>query len=110
MYTFFRSLGMAVGVAVGGNVFQNRMAHRLQHLGLPTFIARNAEGYVQILKSMDVADPTIQAIMQAYVHGFQGVFLVLLAAGVTGLIFGFAIRGYSMSDVPGEGLEDRTGS
>lgn len=105
MYTSCRSLGMGVGVAIGSNVFENRMAHRLQRFGLPTVIARNAEAYVYILHSMDVADPTTQAILQAYVHGFRGVFLTLLAAAVTGLIFGFAIKSYSME----ERSEEETG-
>jgi hypothetical protein len=110
MYTFFRSLGMAVGVAVGGNVFQNLMARRLQHFGLSKLIARNAEAYIRILQSMDVTDPTAQAIVQAYVHGFHGVFLVLIAVGATGLIIGFTIKSYSMSDTPGEEIESGTRS
>ncbi|KAJ9601900.1 hypothetical protein H2200_013615 [Cladophialophora chaetospira] len=94
MYTSCRSLGMGVGVAIGSNVFENRMAHQLQQVGLPTLIARNAEAYVYILHSMDVADPTTQAILQAYVHGFRGVFWTLLAASAAGLMLGFAIKSY----------------
>jgi predicted MFS family arabinose efflux permease len=30
MYTFMRSLGMAIGVAVGGTVFQNVMTYKIR--------------------------------------------------------------------------------
>lgn len=105
MYTFFRSLGMAVGVAVGGNVFQNLMAHHLRASALPEAIARDAEAYIQVLRSMSETNPVRHEILQAYVDGFHGVFFVLLGSSAVGLIVGLFIRGYSMDRVSGEGDE-----
>jgi MFS family permease len=108
MYTFFRSLGMAVGVAVGSNAFQNVMARRLQHFGLPTAIAKNAESYIYKLQGEDAADPTKRAVIEAYVHGFHGVFYILVAVGATAMMLSLAVNHYQMSDNSGEQLEDST--
>src|SRR2546423_13929193 len=35
MYAFIRTLGMTIGVAVGGTVFQNLMTQKLANLSLP---------------------------------------------------------------------------
>lgn len=76
---------MAVGLAVAGNVFQNVMAHRLQWSGLSGLLARNAEAFVPELRIMDVADPTLHPILQAYMSGFQGVSYLLLGVSGVGL-------------------------
>lgn len=52
LYTFFRSLGMAVGVATSGNAFQNLMARRLRASALSEAIAMDAEAYVQVVRAM----------------------------------------------------------
>ncbi len=57
MYAFMRTLGMAIGVAIGGTVFQNVMNKKLDKLGLPADIAHNAEAYVKKLAQMDPNDP-----------------------------------------------------
>jgi predicted MFS family arabinose efflux permease len=57
MYAFMRALGMSIGVAVGGSVFQNVMIDKLAELGLPEAIAHNSEVYVEIMAHMDPQDP-----------------------------------------------------
>jgi len=57
MYAFMRTLGMAIGVAIGGTVFQNVTIKKLAKLGLPAAIAHNAEAYVKTLAKMDPDDP-----------------------------------------------------
>ncbi|KAK5203644.1 hypothetical protein LTR41_010671 [Exophiala xenobiotica] len=102
MYTFFRSLGMAVGVAVGGNVFQNTMAHRLRDSALSEEIARHAEAYIQVLRNMSETNLVKHDIMDAYLGGFHGVFFVLLGSSAVGLVIGPFIKRYSMDRVTGE--------
>ena len=65
MYAFMRTLGMSIGVAVGGTVFQNVMINKLNALGLPHSIAHNSEAYVKILAAMDPKDPERVAAVQA---------------------------------------------
>lgn len=88
MYAFLRSFGMAVGVGVSGSVFQNVMKSKLQDLDIDSAIATNAEAYLVILRAMDDT-PARQAIVDAYVSGFHGVFGLL--TGLGGLAFIFAL-------------------
>ena len=57
MYAFMRTLGMSIGVAIGGTTFQNVMIKKLDELGLPESIAHNSEAYVVKMAQMDPADP-----------------------------------------------------
>ena len=107
MYTFVRSFGMAIGVTVGGNVFQNWMARLLRHFSLSAHIAGDAEGYIQVLRNMDKTDPTRSAILQAYIHGFHAVFVVLLGASAIGLVVSGFIGSYSMTYVSGDEFVSR---
>src|SRR5271163_963036 len=86
MYAFMRTLGMTIGVAVGGTVFQNFMSQELGRQGLSPEIAVDAEGYVAVLRTMAVTDPVREGAMRAYVHGFNGVFQVLTGISAIGLI------------------------
>jgi MFS family permease len=99
MYAFMRTLGMTIGVAVGGTVFQNLMAHRLGDLSLPVEIAKNAEAYISILKTLAATDPTRLGILQAYVHGFKGVFEVLAGISGVGLLASLFIKHHDMNKV-----------
>ena len=65
MYAFMRSLGMSIGVAVGGSVFQNVMINKLAELGLPEAIAHNSEAYVEMMSHMDPQDPIRISSLQA---------------------------------------------
>jgi predicted MFS family arabinose efflux permease len=57
MYAFMRTLGMSIGVAVGGTVFQNVMIKKLDELGLPEEIAHNSEAFVAIMARLSPEDP-----------------------------------------------------
>lgn len=86
LYTFFRTLGFAIGVIIGGTVLQNLMAARLGELGLPIAIAQNAESYVTILKTLPVGSDLREGVIDAYVHGMDGVFEVVTGIGALGLL------------------------
>lgn len=65
MYAFMRTLGMSIGVAIGGTVFQNVMSSKLNKLGLPETIAHNSEAFVKTMSLMDPDDPTRIAVLEA---------------------------------------------
>ncbi len=65
MYAFMRSLGMSLGVAIGGSVFQNVMSSKLDELGQPRSMAYNAEAFVKTISSIDPTDPVRTAALQA---------------------------------------------
>ncbi|KAI8206646.1 hypothetical protein K4K52_002993 [Colletotrichum sp. SAR 10_76] len=96
MYAFMRTLGMSVGVAVGGTTFQNVMVNRLRDLGLPETIAQNAEAFATELAGMAPWDPVRLGALSAYVKGFQGVFWVMAATAASGFITSLVIRKHSM--------------
>jgi hypothetical protein len=90
---------MTIGVAIGGTVFQNLMAQKLQEFSLPTEIEKNAEAYIAILKTMAPTDPTRIAIIEAYVHGFKAVFRVLTGITGFGLLASLLIKHHDMNKV-----------
>ncbi|KAI9683736.1 MAG: hypothetical protein M1822_005926 [Bathelium mastoideum] len=96
MYTFQRTFGMCIGVAIGGAVFQNQLQVHLAKLQLPAAIAKNAEGFLQILKTLPKQGAEYRAFTQAYAQAFENVFEVLTGvAGLAGLLSLF-IKEYTM--------------
>ncbi|KAK9425390.1 putative Major facilitator superfamily domain-containing protein [Seiridium unicorne] len=97
MYLFLRQFGAAIGVGVGGSVFQNVMAIKLDWEGLDTQIANEAESYVLVLHSMPDGDPTKEKFLDAYRYGFGGVFDVYLGVAAVALILSLVfIKHYSL--------------
>jgi MFS family permease len=95
MYAFLRSWGTALGVGLGGSIFQNVVKTKLIEFGLPTEIASHAEAFIVILHSMPDS-PTKTLILEAYVHGFHGVYGCFCAiAGIAGIVSLF-IKHYDM--------------
>ncbi|KAJ5520953.1 Major facilitator superfamily domain general substrate transporter, partial [Penicillium fimorum] len=86
MFSFFRALGQAIGVAVGGVVFQNRMFTNIS--GYPALApmaeaySKDAAGLVQVIKAM--ADGADKAnLKEAYTNSLRTVWIV--CCGVSGV-------------------------
>jgi fucose permease len=94
MYGFFRSLGMPLGVALSGSIFQNAMSGHLKELGLPTEIAHDSERWVYVLRTM-ANDEKKTAILESYMQGFHYVFMTAVAGSA--LVVSFAIKKFSMN-------------
>ena len=93
MYAFCRSLGMAIGVAISGSVFQNLMTAKVHALGLDAAIATDAESYVAVLRELEISDPTMAVtVLQAYVHGFWGVWILVTGICGLGLVASLCIK------------------
>ncbi|KAJ5190250.1 uncharacterized protein N7498_009235 [Penicillium cinerascens] len=97
LYTFFRTLGFAIGVIIGGTVLQNFMATKLSELGLPSTIAYNAEGFVATLKTLPVGSAVREGALTAYVYGLDGVFEVITGIGALGLLATPFVAGRTMN-------------
>ena len=86
LFTFFRAAGQAVGVAVGGTIFQNSI--KTQILKHPSIAARAAEfavdstGLVQIIKEMP-ASMAKADLIQSYADALKVIWAVM--AGLSGL-------------------------
>ncbi|KAK4155670.1 major facilitator superfamily domain-containing protein [Chaetomidium leptoderma] len=96
MYAFMRTLGMSIGVAIGGTVFQNLMSKKLDELGLPQSIAHNSEAFVKTMSLMDPEDPKRIGSMQAYLAGFHGVSWMITGAALASFAISLIIRRHSM--------------
>lgn len=104
MYAFMRSVGMTIGVAVGGTVFQNMMKRKLQELGVNNAIeiAKNAEGFIERLRhlSTEGTEGIIgRNIMAGYVEGFRGVWIVMTVLCGFGLLVSLLIKKGSLDAV-----------
>ena len=96
MYTFTRTFGMCIGVAIGGAVFQNQLQKHLADLRLLTTVATDAEGFVAALHALPKDSPEYQNYILAYAKSFGNVFEVLTAvAGLAGLL-SLLIKKFSM--------------
>ena len=81
MYTFVRTFGMCLGVAIGGTVFQNLSSHYLGNDHLPPNITPNAEAYVTQLKNMPEHSEFRHSVLHAYARAFRGLFAVMTEFG-----------------------------
>lgn len=88
MYTFIRSVGMSVGVAFGGTVFQNVLVSNLRSGGFEARIAWDAERFIHNLQTMDDGNPNRAGIINAYVAGFYAVFVFIAATSAAGFLTG----------------------
>ncbi|TLD36664.1 hypothetical protein E2P81_ATG02446 [Venturia nashicola] len=87
MYAFLRSLGSAIGVGIGGSVFQNAMATKLKQYGLPDSIAKNAESYISTHLWKEPIDTAVHRhAINAYVYGLRSTFAFFCGmAGLAGI-------------------------
>lgn len=98
MYTFLRSFGMCLGVAVSSTVMQNRLRDHLQTLKLPLTIADNVEGFVASLRDNNsYTTEFIHLANTAYVQSLKNLFEVLVALAGVGLVATFFLKSVNMN-------------
>ena len=97
VYTFLRSLGMCVGVAIGSSIFQNVAGNKLLELGLENRYARDAEAFVfTTLRFVKEGDVVRAQVLSAFVHGLRAVWLVTTVVKGCSLAMSLGIREASM--------------
>ncbi|KAL8846330.1 MAG: hypothetical protein Q9221_008570 [Calogaya cf. arnoldii] len=100
MFSFFRAFGQAIGVAVGGTVFQNQMKSKL--LSYPALASKaeeyskDASGLVQIIKSMQ-DDVVKRNLQHAYADSLKVVWATMCGLGAVGLILSLGTKGLDMN-------------
>jgi MFS family permease len=99
MYTFLRSFGMCIGVAIGAVVFQNRIQTELTVLKLPADAAKDPEGFVNVLKALPMDSPIRQSYNLVYSRSIETVFLVLMVFAILGGLTSLFIK-HTSTDVP----------
>lgn len=96
MYAFLRTFGMATGVGVASSVFQNVMKSSLESHDLDVSIAYRAETFIEVLKTMS-DESQRNAILDAYVHGFRGVFGFFTALTGLALVISLFIKHFDIN-------------
>lgn len=99
LFAFVRGLGLCLGVAIGGTVFQNQLSSYLSDSGLPTVIATNAESFITELVSLPATSVERIAVTQAYQKAFHSLFEVMTGISGLGLILSFTLRSASLDKV-----------
>jgi hypothetical protein len=99
MFSFFRAFGQAIGVAIGGVIFQNRMAANL--LAYPSLApmasqySQDAAGLVQIIKAMpDGTDK--DDLRQAYTDSLRIVWAICCAISGIALLTSLLTKSYAL--------------
>ncbi|KAF2195932.1 MFS general substrate transporter [Zopfia rhizophila CBS 207.26] len=98
LFSFMRGVGLCVGVAIGGAVFQNHLRTALVSARLPTDIAADAEAYVHILLAMPSNSSMRIAVVDAYATGFRFLFEILTGISGVGLLLSLTIGGHYSLD------------
>lgn len=73
------------------------MSSKLSELGLPTAIAHDSERYIHVLRTMAPDDPRLSATLDAYLHGFQGVWILMTAICGSALLTSLFIKKFDMN-------------
>ncbi|KAL2009526.1 hypothetical protein VTN00DRAFT_5333 [Thermoascus crustaceus] len=100
MFSFFRSFGQSIGVAIGGVIFQNRMYENL--LGYPALapmakpLSKDAAGLVQVIKSMPDGGVKMN-LKQAYTDSLRIVWAVCCVICGVAFLLSFLTEHYDLN-------------
>lgn len=97
MYAFLRQLGMALGVGVGGTVFQNVMSMKLRWDGLDTAIARESEAFIGELQRIPSESLKKLQFLDAYIHGLRGVYMLYSSMSGAAFLLSLLLRHFKMA-------------
>ncbi|EEA23397.1 hypothetical protein TMatcc_002261 [Talaromyces marneffei ATCC 18224] len=112
MTSFFRSFGQAIGVAIGGVVFQNRMyANLLQYTELAPYAreySQDAAGLVQVINAMDDG-PTKHDLRTAFTDSLRIIWVVCCVFSAVGFVFSLWTKEYDVNQAltSDQGLRDK---
>lgn len=99
LFTFFRTFGQAVGVAVGGVIFQNRIKAKIMSHTLiaehATEWSADASALVEIIKAMPDGAARDQ-LMESYAGALKNVWAVLCGLAFVGLVTSLLTKHYCL--------------
>lgn len=100
MFSFFRTFGQAIGVAIGGVIFQNQMVKKLhaypQFASQANELAKDAAALVQIIKATPEGQNKLD-LRTAYVDSVRVIFIVLCALSAVALVSSCFIKSYDLN-------------
>ncbi|CAK7209612.1 hypothetical protein SBRCBS47491_000502 [Sporothrix bragantina] len=111
-FSFLRTLGQSIGVAISGVIFQNSFHKKLA--AIPAFesvaeqFSRDATSVVSVINAMAPSPERVQ-LVKAYSDSLRVIYISLVAFSGFCFILTLAIRGYSLNQehVTNQGLIDK---
>ncbi|KAL8741651.1 MAG: hypothetical protein Q9190_005768 [Brigantiaea leucoxantha] len=103
MFSFFRAFGQAIGVAVGGTVFQNQMKAKLlsypELAGVAEEYSRDASSLVQIIKAMQKPEQMgmKRDLQEAYANSLKVVWVTMCGLAGGAMVASFWTQGLDMN-------------
>jgi hypothetical protein len=95
MFAFLRSFGQAVGVAIGGVVFQNQLKKELLKYPLlaanATEYSKNASALVQVIKQMPASLEKSQ-LLESYTVAWRYICIVMCALAAVAMLASFLTK------------------
>lgn len=91
-YTFLRSLGMCLGVAVGSNIFQNAVTRKVTSLGLDRSIVEQILEPSALNSSTNTSSSPADGLIRVFCYGLHVVYWVVAGFSVLGLACAAFIR------------------
>ena len=99
LFSFFRSFGQSIGVAIGGTIFQNQMKKELLTYPLlasqATEYSADASSLVQVIKKMPAGQARTE-LLQSYTDALQIVWAVMTGLAFLGLLSSALIQGLDL--------------
>ncbi|KAI9760450.1 MAG: hypothetical protein M4579_001644 [Chaenotheca gracillima] len=101
MFSFFRAFGQALGVTIGGVVFQNSVRRKLEAYpdlaGRADEYSKDATSLVEMIKALPPSqDEQRQQFIQAYVDALHVVWIVMCALAAVAMIASAWTKSYSL--------------
>ncbi|KAL4907690.1 hypothetical protein BDW74DRAFT_111868 [Aspergillus multicolor] len=105
MVVFFRAFGQAVGIAVGGVIFQNRMRHELRKYAewaeLADAYSRDAAALVTVIQGMHAggsgSDGGKEDLKRAYTDSLRVIWAFFAGVAGVGLVLSLWVKKYDLN-------------
>lgn len=104
MVVFFRAFGQAVGIAIGGVIFQNRMRHELlkysETRSDAVFLSQDAAALVTVIRAMgdsSVVDGRKYHMEQAYTDSLRVIWVFMAGVAGVGLMLSLFVKKYDLN-------------
>jgi MFS family permease len=102
LFAFFRTFGQAVGVAIGGGIFQNSMKSKLsaypRYAEQASELAKDAAALVEIIRTTANGQDKLD-LQTAYTDSIRVVYIVLTAFAGLALVTSLFVKAYPLNEV-----------
>ncbi|CAG8222450.1 unnamed protein product [Penicillium salamii] len=118
-FAFFRALGQAIGVAIGGatfdNIFRSKLGQNAEIAAYQDQLSKGAAALIEILKTIPDSDPRKPALIQTYADSLRLLWPVMCGCAGLALLFSLFIRHHNLrrggedeyaTDTPMESIEE----